>query len=96
MSACRNACISVALDDDGINQLYAILQWRLCEIGLEDYSFVLLSRYVQYFTSGFLFLSPVLVVFVLAKPSLRTEECYFFFSKSFPVNKYISSHPTHA
>lgn len=26
----------------------AQLQWRLCEIGLEDYSFVLLSRYCIY------------------------------------------------
>lgn len=30
-------CISVTLTDE-------VLQWRLCEIGLEDYSFILLSR----------------------------------------------------
>jgi phosphoglucan,water dikinase len=32
-----DACISIKLIVD-------VLQWRLCEIGLEDYSFVLLSR----------------------------------------------------
>jgi hypothetical protein len=30
-------CISIILTGE-------VLQWRLCEIGLEDYSFVLLSR----------------------------------------------------
>jgi hypothetical protein len=32
------SCISIILTGE-------VLQWRLCEIGLEDYSFVLLSRY---------------------------------------------------
>ncbi|OEL21669.1 Phosphoglucan, water dikinase, chloroplastic [Dichanthelium oligosanthes] len=33
-------CISIILIGE-------VLQWRLCEIGLEDYSFVLLSRYIN-------------------------------------------------
>lgn len=32
-----DACISIKF-------IVEVLQWRLCEIGLEDYSFVLLSR----------------------------------------------------
>lgn len=33
------------------------MQWRLCEIGLEDYSFVLLSRYAFYFDLTFTLLA---------------------------------------